>query len=75
MSYLCENGRKPSMRGQLRPEEIRLVVGGGSGGLGVCVISGGGSWATQRVTKKIELPKNWSAVVAKYTDVIPRYGE
>jgi hypothetical protein len=73
VNYICQDGRKETMRRQLKPEEIRLVVAGGSGGLGVCIISGGGSWATQRVTKKIGLPKNWDELVAKYRDVVPRY--
>lgn len=70
---ICEKGRKRSMRGRLKTSEIRVIVAGGSGRLGVCILSGGGSWATQRVTKKIALPKNWDDLVARYKDLVPSY--
>ena len=43
--------------------------------LDVCMIRGVRSWPTQRVAKNIDLPKNWPTVVAKYTDIMPRYAE
>jgi hypothetical protein len=40
-AYLCEKGQKPGMRSPLKAGEIRLIVAGGSGGLGVCILAGG----------------------------------
>jgi hypothetical protein len=71
VAHICEKGQKSTMRSPLKTSEIRLLVAGGSGGLGVCILSGGGSWATQQVTKKIALPKNWDDLGAKYKDVVP----
>jgi hypothetical protein len=53
------------------PNQLQILVAGGAGGLMVRLISGMGmaGW----VTKKIELPKNWSELVKKYKDVMPAH--
>ena len=68
-----EKSQKSSMRGRLKMSEIRIIVTGGCGGLGVCILSGGGSWATQLVANRIALPMNWDDLVADYRDVVPSY--
>jgi hypothetical protein len=54
------------------PAYIRILVAGGPGafmGLLSSASIGGTSW----VTKKIELPSNWSKLVAKYKNIVPVY--
>jgi hypothetical protein len=51
------------------PNNVRVVVAGGAGGLMIDLISGGGSW----VTRKVTLPANWDKLAAKYKDIIPNY--
>jgi hypothetical protein len=51
------------------PDNVRLLVAGGVGGLMLRLMTGGRSW----VTKKVELPANWDKLVAKYKDVVPMY--
>jgi len=51
---------------------IKILVAGGPGafmGLVSSASIGGTSW----VTKKIELPSNWSKLVAKYKNIVPVY--
>ncbi len=51
------------------PDQVRLLVAGGVGGLMLRLMTGGRSW----VTKKIDLPANWDKLTAKYKDVVPTY--
>jgi hypothetical protein len=51
---------------------IRIMVAGGPGAF-IAQIVGGGARAGNLQTKKIELPKNWDKLVAKYKDVVPVY--
>jgi hypothetical protein len=60
--YLCEHVPQSTWRRGLDPAEMRVVVAGGSGG---------GGFATQRVTMKIDLPRNWSQLVKKCRDIVP----
>ncbi|MFC2020927.1 hypothetical protein ACFLU1_03940, partial [Chloroflexota bacterium] len=61
-----------------RPEWLKIIVAGGPGSFvtmlmggqhGVDTFIGHECW----VTKKIELPANWDALVKKYKDVVPTY--
>ena len=58
-------------------DSMIIVVAGGPGVfMGVLTSAGGGSMKTfgnSFVTKKIELPKNWDKLVAKYKKVMPIY--
>jgi hypothetical protein len=51
------------------PNNVRMLVAGGAGGLMIDLISGGGRWTTGNVT----LPANWTKLVAKYKDIVPNY--
>jgi hypothetical protein len=51
------------------PEQVRLLVAGGVGGLMLGITAGGRSW----VTKKVQLPSNWEKLVAQYKDIVPAY--
>ena len=50
------------------PELVRLFVTGGTGG-DINMLSGVGRW----ISRKIELPANWDALVKKYQDIVPTY--
>ncbi len=51
-----------------RPDPVQIFVYGGFGSwMGFC--QGG----PPQITKKIELPKNWTKLVAKYKNIVPTY--
>jgi hypothetical protein len=49
-----------------------ILVAGGPGSFMALLRSAGG-FGNALVTKKIELPKNWYKLVAKYKDLVPNY--
>jgi hypothetical protein len=51
------------------PESVRLLVAGGPGALFTKLLTGSTAWET----KRIELPVNWSKLVAKYKGMVPTY--
>jgi hypothetical protein len=53
-------------------EHMLVAVGGGRAGKLITVLGGGGDHGGPSCTK-IELPKNWDALVEKYRDVKPYY--
>lgn len=57
-----------SVRILRNPEIVKVFVTGGPGG-DIGMLMGAGRW----VTKKVELPKNWDKLVAKYRDIVPTY--
>jgi len=63
----------PNRRGGgLKPEDFVLVVAGGPGTWMGAYRSAGG-FENDFVTKKIQIPKNWDALVAKYKNLVPVY--
>jgi hypothetical protein len=55
-------------------ENLMIVVAGGPGSfMGLLRSVGPGFFENALVTKKIELPKNWDKLVAKYKDLKPHY--
>ena len=50
-------------------DSVRVLVTGGSGALFTTVLPGGNRW----VSKKVELPANWSKLVEKYRDIKPTH--
>ena len=51
-----------------------VVVAGGPGAwFGLHKSVGGGTLANEFVAQKIQLPKNWNALVEKYKDIVPNY--
>ncbi|MBI4295682.1 MAG: hypothetical protein HY667_01050 [Chloroflexi bacterium] len=58
------------------PERIKLVVAGGPG-IHMAIIRGSHfaseGTATDFVTKRVELPRNWDKLVQKYKGVLPAY--
>ncbi len=54
------------------PRFIRIIVGGGPGAF-VAHLVGGGATPGMKEIQKIELPKNWDKLVAKYKNLVPVY--
>jgi hypothetical protein len=53
-------------------DDLLIVVAGGPGAwLGLLRSAGG--WENSMVTRKIELPRNWGKLVAKYKTMVPAY--
>jgi len=50
-----------------------LVAGGPGSFIALLRSTGPGFFENELVTKKIELPKNWDKLVAKYKDIKPNY--
>jgi hypothetical protein len=53
---------------------IRIIVAGGPGAW-IAHLAGGGSTPGKKEIQKIELPKDWDRLVAKYRNVKPRYAK
>ncbi len=58
--------------GALKEEDFTVIVAGGPGTWFGSYRSAGG-FENSFVTKKIELPRNWKNLVAKYKDLVPTY--
>jgi hypothetical protein len=56
------------------PRFIRIIVGGGPGAF-IAHLIGGGATPGKKETQKIELPKNWTKIAAKYKTVVPTYAK
>jgi hypothetical protein len=54
------------------PRTIRIIVAGGPGAF-IAHVSGGGPTSGNHEIQKIELPRNWDKLVAKYQDMVPNY--
>jgi hypothetical protein len=55
-------------------ENLMILVAGGPGSfIGLLKSVGPGFFNNALVTKKIELPKNWDKLVAKYSNLVPIY--
>ncbi len=53
-------------------DELMIVVAGGPGAW-IGLLRSAGGWENSFVTKKIELPRNWDKLVAKYKNIVPVY--
>jgi hypothetical protein len=56
------------------PNFIHIIVGGGPGAF-IAHLTGGGATPGKKEIQKIELPKNWVKLVAKYKNVLPDYAK
>ena len=54
------------------PRFIRVIVGGGPGAF-VAHLIGGGATPGKKEIQKIEFPKNWDNLVARYKNIVPVY--
>jgi hypothetical protein len=55
-------------------DDLMIVVAGGPGAW-IGLLRSAGGWENSFVTRKIDLPRNWDNLVAKYKNVIPTYVE
>ena len=53
-------------------DDLMIVVAGGPGAW-IGLLRSAGGWENSFVTMKIDLPRNWDKLVAKYKNVIPTY--
>jgi len=53
-------------------DDLMIVVAGGPGAW-IGLLRSAGGWENSFVTKKIDLPRNWDKLVAKYKNVVPTY--
>jgi hypothetical protein len=66
------DGSKPAATQKMDIENLMILVAGGPGAwMGLHRSVGG--FEDELVTKKIELPKNWKALAAKYKDIVPKH--
>jgi hypothetical protein len=72
--FIAQNARSaPNQRGgALTVKDFVVVVAGGPGTWMGAYRSAGG-FENDFVTKKIELPRNWNSLVAKYKNLVPVY--
>jgi hypothetical protein len=61
-----------SVRKFFSTTHLPVVVAGSKESWGVIMYGGGGDHGGP-ITQKIELPKNWDKLVAKYKDIVPQY--
>jgi hypothetical protein len=53
-------------------DDLMIIVAGGPGAW-IGLLRSAGGWENSFVTMKIDLPKNWDKLVAKYKNVVPTY--
>jgi hypothetical protein len=78
IEYIASNAKPPfAPSGQgagVNPDDLMVVVAGGPGAFSAYLRSAGGSMmGSGFVTKRIELPRNWDRLVAKYRSLVPTY--
>jgi hypothetical protein len=70
--FIVKNAPRSQFNTQLKDEDFIVVVAGGPG-VWMAVLKSAGGFENSFVTKKIELPRSWNKLVAKYKDVVPNY--
>jgi hypothetical protein len=81
--YILENSASPfppAQGGRGTPilpvkssiDDLMIIVAGGPGAW-IGLLRSAGGWENSFVTMKIDLPKNWDKLVAKYKNVVPTY--
>jgi hypothetical protein len=70
--FASARGSQTTSRPAMDIENLMVLVAGGPGAW-MGVLRSVGGFENALVTKKIELPKNWDKLVAKYKDIVPNY--
>ncbi len=70
--FILKNAPRGEFRTPLKDEDFIVVVGGGSG-VWMAAFKSSGGFENGFVTKKIEFPRNWDKLVAKYKALVPNY--
>ena len=60
----------PILPTKLSADDLMIVVAGGPGAW-IGLLRSAGGWENSFVTRKIDLPRNWDKLVAKYKTVVP----
>ncbi len=72
--FLAKNGSsQANRRGAALSEEDFIVVVAGGPGTWMGLFRSAGGFENSFVTKKIELPRDWKNLVARYKDLVPSY--
>ncbi len=70
--FIVQKAPKSELGGSLKEEDFMIVVAGGPG-VWMGVFRSAGGFENSFVTKKIELPRNWDKLVARYKNLVPNY--
>ncbi|HSW39461.1 MAG TPA: hypothetical protein VLL97_08220 [Acidobacteriota bacterium] len=73
--FIVKNAPKASVSqrsGRLRDEDFIIVVAGGPG-VWMARLQSSGGFGNEFVTRKIELPRNWDNLKAKYRTLVPTH--
>lgn len=70
--FILKNAHRGEFRSPLKDEDFIVVVAGGSG-VWMAALKSSGGFENSFVTKKIEFPRNWDKLVAKYKTLVPNY--
>jgi hypothetical protein len=70
--FILKNAPRGEFRSPLKDEDFIVVVAGGSG-VWMAALKSSGGFENSFVTKKIEFPRNWDKLVAKYKNLVPNY--
>ncbi|MEJ2244778.1 MAG: hypothetical protein P8Y80_01640 [Acidobacteriota bacterium] len=62
----------PILQTETGIDDLMIVVAGGPGAW-IGLLRSAGGWENSFVTMKIDLPRNWDRLVAKYKNVVPAY--
>jgi hypothetical protein len=69
----AQGGRgTPILQTETGIDDLMIVVAGGPGAW-IGILRSAGGWENSFVTMKINFPKNWDELVAKYKNVVPTY--
>jgi hypothetical protein len=71
--FIVKNASTRAGRGAALTESDFMVVVAGGPGTWMGSYRSAGGFENSFVTKKIELPRNWKSLVAKYKDLVPTY--
>jgi hypothetical protein len=71
--FIIKNASNRSNRGRAVTEDDFMVVVAGGPGTWMGSYRSAGGFQNSFVTKKIELPRDWNSLVAKYKDLVPKY--
>jgi hypothetical protein len=71
--FIVKNASTRASRGAVLTENDFMVVVAGGPGTWMGSYRSAGGFENSFVTKKIELPRNWNNLVAKYKDLVPTY--
>ena len=70
--FIVKNAPRSQFGSAIKDEDFIVVVAGGPG-VWMAALKSAGGFQNSFVTKKIDLPRNWEKLAAKYKDIVPNY--